>query len=122
MILTNYFAGAILVLLVLLSGLGWAYRAQVSTVATLKAQKAEIQQVNADQVNIINRLRDERDKMETSLADWIKKLDAATQASRARENQLKAELYDLRKSHNEIETFLNIHVPDLFGDWLRTRS
>ena len=116
------FGIAIGVLLVILLFLGWQYRAEVRKSAQLLSNNVQLTQVNKDNIEAINQLREEKVKLERTLEQRREAQRLIEQQSRDRVKEIERELSVLRGQYEDVEKFMSLPVPDALVEWMRKRQ
>ena len=116
------FGIAIGILLVILLFLGWQYRAEVRKSAQLLSNNIQLTQVNKDNIETINQLRAEREKLEKILAQRKEAQRLIEKQSRDRVKEIERELSYLRGQYEDVEKFMSLPVPGALAEWMRKRQ
>ena len=113
---------AIGILLVILLFLGWQYRAEVRKSAQLLSNNVQLTQVNKDNIEAINQLREEKAKLERTLEQRKEAQRLIEKQSRDRVKEIERELSVLRGQYEDVEKFMSLPVPDALVEWMRKRQ
>ena len=116
------FGIAIGILLVILLFLGWQYRAEVRKSAQLLSNNVQLTQVNKDNMEAINQLREEKAKLERTLEQRKEAQRLIEKQSRDRVKEIERELSVLRGQYEDVEKFMSLPVPDALVEWMRKRQ